>query len=144
MNPGETTSPCALISVLPVSGRSLITAIFPFLIPTERIASSFDSGSITRPLLSTTSYCCAMSGAASASRKKRIRADYMLLISEVGSLVHQNGVLEYRIPIVIRGLLARVEQFSWAELVRLPQQPAPFEVRLKADARSELPFARLG
>ena len=49
MKPGDTTSPRASITVVPVSGSADTAAIRPPVIPTSRTASRFVSGSMTRP-----------------------------------------------------------------------------------------------
>src|SRR5437868_3985779 len=56
MKPGATTRPLASMVVLPESAFSEITTIFPARSPMLRFASRLDSGSITRPLIMTTSY----------------------------------------------------------------------------------------
>src|SRR5438093_944887 len=65
MNPGATASPRASIVSLPRNSFCEIARIFPPEIPTLRMASSFDSGSITLPCKITTSYNSAARSAAS-------------------------------------------------------------------------------
>src|SRR4029453_1759521 len=60
MKPGETTWFRASITRVPCSGVSEIVSMRPARMPTSRTASSFDSGSMTRPLAMTRS--CAGAG----------------------------------------------------------------------------------
>jgi len=55
MNPGAITIPLASITVRPRSVPSETASIRPPVMPTERIASVFVSGSMTRPFSRTTS-----------------------------------------------------------------------------------------
>src|SRR5438105_4699040 len=65
MNPGATSKPLASIVSLPRNSFREIARILPPEIPTLRIASRLDSGSITLPCKITTSYNSAARSAAS-------------------------------------------------------------------------------
>src|SRR5438552_462854 len=93
MKPGETTSPAASIVERPVRAELEIARTLPAVIPILRTASSFDSGSMTRPPRMTTSYVWAWPAAHNNSNGRM----------RIGCHSTMRGVVLKLLPVLLAG-----------------------------------------